>query len=178
MSDEELVDDSSDQAPIRPLSGIDLAKAALAQAREDARARGRAPVPRTSRRGGRGTRAPAHPGDPELLGASVRRLLAERGWEVETAVASVTERWPEIAGADLAEHCRPEKFEDGVLTLVAESTTWASQVRLLRGTLQGRLDEVVGRGTVTSIKVHGPTSPSWAKGPLRVKGRGPRDTYG
>jgi predicted nucleic acid-binding Zn ribbon protein len=26
--------------------------------------------------------------------------------------------------------------------------------------------------------VHGPTAPTWGRGPRRVAGRGPRDTYG
>jgi predicted nucleic acid-binding Zn ribbon protein len=97
---------------------------------------------------------------------------------VPTAVAGVTERWAEVAGPEIAEHCRPDSFTDGVLALVAESTAWATQIRLLRPMLQQRLDEVVGRGMVTKIEVRGPTAPGWGKGPLRVRGRGPRDTYG
>jgi predicted nucleic acid-binding Zn ribbon protein len=112
------------------------------------------------------------------LGDTLKRLLAERGWEIPTAVAGVTERWDEIAGPEIAQHCRPSSFDNGVLSLVAESTAWATQIRLLRPALQRRLDEVVGKGTVTKIEVRGPTAPGWRKGPLRVKGRGPRDTYG
>jgi predicted nucleic acid-binding Zn ribbon protein len=78
----------------------------------------------------------------------------------------------------LAAHCRPDKFDDGVLTLVAESTAWATQIRLLVPQLHRRLDEVVGRGIVRRVEVHGPAGPDWRRGPLRVRGRGPRDTYG
>jgi predicted nucleic acid-binding Zn ribbon protein len=93
-------------------------------------------------------------------------------------VVGVTERWAEIAGAELAEHCRPERFEAGLLALVAESTAWATQVRLLVPQLHRRLDEVIGRGIVDRIEVRGPTGPDWRRGPLRVRGPGPRDTYG
>jgi len=31
---------------------------------------------------------------------------------------------------------------------------------------------------VQRLRVHGPTAPDWRHGPLRVTGRGPRDTYG
>lgn len=171
-------DNTAEVPALRPLSGIDLAKAALAQAREDARKRGAAP---SSGSGGRKRRvgpAPARGDDPELLGAALSRFLAERGWDVPTAVAGVTERWAEVAGPEVAEHCRPESFTNGVLVLVAESTAWATQIRLLRPALQKRLDEVVGHGVVTKIEVRGPTGPDWRKGPLRVRGRGPRDTYG
>ena len=171
--------DDSEGEPARPLSGIDLARAALARAREEARARGTASSGRRRRPSPRpGSRAARDPGDPELLGETLSRLLTERGWDVPAAAAGVTERWAEIAGADLAAHCRPDKFENGVLSLVAESTAWATQVRLLVPQLHRRLDEVVGRGVVTRVEVRGPSGPDWRRGPLRVRGPGPRDTYG
>jgi predicted nucleic acid-binding Zn ribbon protein len=70
-------------------------------------------------------------------------------------------------------------FEDGVLTVRAESTAWATQVRLLVPTLLRRLAEEVGEGTVGKVVVHGPTAPSWRRG-IRVApgSQGPRDTYG
>ncbi len=156
------------------LSGIDLARAALARARTEARARGRTAGGRSQRRAA----SSREPGDPEPLGDTLDRLLTERGWDVPAAIAGVTQRWAEIAGADLAAHCRPERFADGVLFLVAESTAWATQVRLLVPQLRTRLDDVVGRGVVSRVEVHGPTGPDWRRGPLRVRGPGPRDTYG
>lgn len=176
---EELEADDA-AAPIRPLSGVDLARAALARAREEARARGTAPARRKRTSSGSTGRAARQrdPGDPELLGDTLGRLMAERGWDVPAAVAGVTQRWPEIAGDDLAAHCRPDKFDDGVLTLIAESTAWATQIRLLVPTLHQRIDEVVGRGIVRRVEVRGPAGPDWRRGPLRVRGPGPRDTYG
>jgi predicted nucleic acid-binding Zn ribbon protein len=61
----------------------------------------------------------------------------------------------------------------------ADSTAWATQLRLLESTLMGRLAEEVGEGTVTELRVAGPGAPSWSRGRHRVQdGRGPRDTYG
>jgi predicted nucleic acid-binding Zn ribbon protein len=116
--------------------------------------------------------------DPQLLGRSIRRLLAERGWETDVAIGGVVGRWPEIVGADVAAHCRPEGVEDGVLTVVTDSTAWATQVRLLAPALVRRLNEELGDGTVGRVVVRGPSAPSWRKGLRSVRGRGPRDTYG
>jgi predicted nucleic acid-binding Zn ribbon protein len=66
----------------------------------------------------------------------------------------------------------------GELALSATSTTWATQVRLLLPELQRAVDAAVGRGVVTRIVVQGPQGPTWRSGSRRVKGRGPRDTYG
>ncbi|HEY5456686.1 MAG TPA: DciA family protein [Acidothermaceae bacterium] len=166
-------------AVIRPLSGIDLARAALARSRQDARARGSA-VPAKRNKGARAAVGSARrdAGDPELLGETLSRLLVERGWDVPAAVAGVTERWAEIAGAELADHCRPERFDAGVLNLVAESTAWATEVRMLVPRLHQRIDDVIGAGVVTRIEVRGPSGPDWRRGALRVRGLGPRDTYG
>lgn len=172
----DIFDDAA--APIRPLSGVDLARAALTRAREEARARGVTARRRGSARARDKAAGRRDAGDPEPLGEALRRLMADRGWETPVAVVGVTERWAEIAGAELAEHCRPERFEAGLLALVAESTAWATQVRLLVPQLHRRLDEVIGRGVVDRIEVRGPTGPDWRRGPLRVRGPGPRDTYG
>lgn len=105
-------------------------------------------------------------------------MVGERGWEVPVAVGGIAGRWPELVGAQVAEHCLPEGFADGVLTVRADSTAWATQVRLLAPTLVQRLNVELGSGTVRSVTVLGPSGPSWRKGRLRVPGRGPRDTYG
>jgi predicted nucleic acid-binding Zn ribbon protein len=60
----------------------------------------------------------------------------------------------------------------------ADSTTWAANLRLLTPQLLARLEADVGAGVVREVTVLGPSGPHWAKGPRRVRGRGPRDTYG
>jgi len=123
--------------------------------------------------------APYGPGrDPQPLAASLPAFIAEQGWEQVTASAILTSRWPEIVGADLAAHVVPESCIEGVLILRAESTAWATQVRLLLTHLRQAIDDAVGAGVVSEIRVQGPQSPNWIAGPRRVKGRGPRDTYG
>jgi predicted nucleic acid-binding Zn ribbon protein len=90
----------------------------------------------------------------------------------------VFSRWAAIVGRDVAEHVTPESFADGRLVCRTDSTAWATQMRLLAGDVVRRLNEVLGEDTVTVIDVVGPRAPSWNRGRLRVRGRGPRDTYG
>jgi predicted nucleic acid-binding Zn ribbon protein len=116
--------------------------------------------------------------DPQPISAAVDELVGERGWSQPLAVGGVEGRWPQIVGAELAAHCVPEEFDNGQLTVRTDSTAWATQVRLLAPTLLARLNDDLGGGTVTHLQVVGPRGPSWRKGKLRVKGRGPRDTYG
>lgn len=81
-------------------------------------------------------------------------------------------------GADIALHCRPESFENTVVVVRCDSTAWATQLKLLTPVLLCRFEEALGPGIVTRLQIHGPSAPSWRKGPRVVKGRGPRDTYG
>jgi predicted nucleic acid-binding Zn ribbon protein len=169
----------------RGATGPDLVRAALAQARAAARAKGVTPGIRPARRAARPGDARSGSGpdarDPLLFGAAIRRLVAERGWEDTTTAAGVLANWDRLVGPEIADHCRPESLLDGVLVLVAESTAWATQLRLMTPAIRSRLREQVGEGIVASVTVRGPATPDWRKGARRVQGpgaRGPRDTYG
>jgi predicted nucleic acid-binding Zn ribbon protein len=118
------------------------------------------------------------PRDPQPLAAVLSRLVKARGWQRPTAEASVFGSWEKVVGADVASHCRPVKLENGELIVEAESTAWATQLRLLAGKLLARIAGEIGNGVVTKLHIHGPAAPSWNRGPRRVRGRGPRDTYG
>jgi len=116
--------------------------------------------------------------DPQLLGGSLGSLLADMGWSEDVAVGGVIGRWREVVGEQIADHCTPEVFEGSVLTVRADSTAWATQVRLLTPTLLRRLGEELGEGVVAEVKVLGPAGPSFKRGPRSVPGPGPRDTWG
>jgi predicted nucleic acid-binding Zn ribbon protein len=150
------------------------AQAAAAALRRATRSTGAA------KKGGTKRRRPAPSGsrDPEPLGAALERLVVEQGWQDQSAVATLMGDWAEIVGADLAAHVVPVSFTDGELVLQAESTTWATQLRLLLPQVHRAIDDRVGTGVVRAIRLRGPQAPSWGAGPRRVKGRGPRDTYG
>jgi predicted nucleic acid-binding Zn ribbon protein len=120
----------------------------------------------------------ADPRDPQAVGAVVDDLVRDRNWESTLRSAGIPARWEHIVGAEVAAHCRPVKLDAGRLTCVAESTAWATQIRLLSRSLLERIATELGPGVVTSLHVQGPSAPDWRHGPLRVAGRGPRDTYG
>jgi predicted nucleic acid-binding Zn ribbon protein len=159
----------SDLPPAK--SGIELAREALAQAKADARKRGSVPGQSGKRKNTRQivVREPGRGGDPKLFSTAIRELLASRGWEQRAAVGGVFGNWTGIVGPELAEHTRPERFEDGELTVVADSTTWATQLRLLASTLVRRLNEELGQGTVRKVKVVGPSSGPRRPGAWRVR---------
>ena len=122
----------------------------------------------------------AHPDDrdPQSMDATLGRFVSEQGWETELRVHGVFSRWEAIVGRDVGQHVTPESFADGKLVVRTDSTAWATQMKMLAPDVVRRLNEVLGEETVQAIVIEGPRGPSWKKGRLRVKGRGPRDTYG
>jgi predicted nucleic acid-binding Zn ribbon protein len=173
----------------RPAAGADrtrLAAEALAEAKADARARGDLPVGHQRPAGG-ATEAGhadakghgrARREDPQSLSAAIGGLLDGRGWQQQAAMGSVFGRWAEIVGHDLAAHTTPDTFADGELAVTADSTAWATQVRLLAPELIRRLNAELGDGTVRRVKLRGPAPPR-RRGGWRVPGsKGPGDTYG
>ncbi len=164
----------------------DPVKAALARAQRISRSRpgrprSRRPKADTDAEGSRGGYSGAWPDstDPASVGAVAADFVADRGWQRPLSEARVFSAWAEIVGADVASHCTPSGLREGELRVAAESTAWATQLRLLAGTLLARIVAELGPEVVTRIVVTGPVAPSWKHGPRAVRGaRGPRDTYG
>jgi len=133
---------------------------------------------RAGRSGRSGRPGRARRDDPQPLQAAIDGLLDDQGWRTAAAVGSVFGRWEQIVGAALGAHTRPGGFTDGELLVIADSTAWATQVRLLRAQLIRRLNAELGEGTVTGVRVRGPMPPR-QRGQWRVRDtRGPRDDYG
>jgi predicted nucleic acid-binding Zn ribbon protein len=156
---------------VEPIDPADAAAAALRRAT-------RSTAPAKPRKKPAASPSYSNDRDPQPIGRAVDAFIVDQGWQDESAVATLMGQWADIVGADIAEHVTPTAFTDGELTLQAESTAWATQVRLLLPDLHRAVDDRVGAGVVTRIRVQGPQAPSWVAGPRRVKGRGPRDTYG
>lgn len=191
MSDEDI-DDTASAAPVPPehlarLNGMDLVRRTLEEARGAARSQGKnvgrgRHAPAARRVAGSNRRRWSGPGpdsrDPQLLGALTNEVARTRGWSARVAEGAVFGRWRAVVGDQIAAHASPTGLHDGVLTVSAESTAWATQLRMVQAQLLAKIAAAVGDGVVTSLKIVGPVGPTWRKGPYSVPGRGPRDTYG
>lgn len=190
-TDESTTTDAASDVVAWDPDGTDLARSVMSRARAT-RSEASQTTGSPDRRGSRGRSARRGGGrigagwssardddrDPQSLERTFERLVSERGWGTDLAVHAVIARWPELVGPEMAAHVRPERYADAELTVRADSTAWATQVRLLASHLVRRLNHEIGDGAVAKVIVLGPVAPGWAKGARRVRGRGPRDTYG
>lgn len=156
-------------SPERP-AGPELARAAL-----EAALRKRTNRPVATRRDGdaprkRGYSGPGpDPRDPAKFGDVLAKLVRTRGWERPAAEGTLFGSWEKVVGPDIASHSRPVTLDNAELTIEAESTAWATQLRLLNATILARIGSVVGHNLVTRLRIHGPAAPARPKGQWRVR---------
>jgi predicted nucleic acid-binding Zn ribbon protein len=156
---------------------VDLARLSVARARAASKAAPQRPTRRT-----RTHASYTNDRDPQTLDSVLRHWVRDQGFEAEMGTGSLIARWVEIVGPQLADHVQPDGVRETdtgrELLLRADSTSWATQVKLLLPQIQGRIRALLGAGVVDRVRVTGPAPPRGPAGPRRVPGRGPRDTYG
>ena len=110
----------------------------------------------------------------DVLGAEIKK----RGWEKDLSRGWVTGNWEDLVGPYLAEHTEVKMFKETTLFIECDSTPMATNLRAMQREILQSIAKKVGPNVVTELKIFGPKTYSWRFGPLHVKGRGPRDTYG
>lgn len=117
--------------------------------------------------------------DPEKLSNILSDLVTTRDWKKGIAEGTLFTKWREIVGNEIADHCEPITLFEGRLTIKAESTSWATQLRLITPDLLKNIRSRSEGALVDELTVIGPNAPSWKRGLRTIRGaRGPRDTYG
>ncbi|MEU7384146.1 MULTISPECIES: DciA family protein [unclassified Streptomyces] len=153
----ETVNTNSSEQSAPELSGIDLARVALHQAREAAKARGEGSTRKAKRR--TCTTPVRHDGrEPAGFAAVLQGLMADRAWAVPAAGGSILDQWPAIAAAvspNLPAHVAAVAFhaETGQLDLRPDSPAYATQLRLISARIVAAANESARTDAVRSVRV-------------------------
>ncbi|WP_367140708.1 MULTISPECIES: DciA family protein [Streptomyces] len=140
------------------VSGVDLARVALHQAREAAKARGEGSTRKTKRRHTRTAAARRGGREPTGFATVLQGLMADRAWDIPAAGGSVLDQWPSIAAAvspNLAAHVQAVAFhtESGQLDLRPDSPAYGTQLRLLSARVVAAANDAAGTQAIRSIRV-------------------------
>lgn len=149
-------------------------------------------VPDLSRQGARRAQGPKRRGIPTGLDGRARRRpndipavgellqgeIRRRGWKKDLAGGWIFGHWEQLVGEKIAQHTTVQMLKEKKLFISCDSTAWATNLRMMQRQILQEIAKQVGPDVVAELKIFGPNVPSWRKGPLHVKGRGPRDTYG
>ena len=118
-------------------------------------------------------------GDPQSLSSVLSELVTTRDWRQGIAEGSLFTEWVSVVGPDIGSHSTPISLVDGVLTVQASSSAWATQLPLMAPSLLKTISNSAPGALVEEILVLPPGAPSWKKGIRTIRNsRGPRDTYG
>ena len=121
----------------------------------------------------------SNPTDPQLISDVLKNLIQDREWQSGIAEGNLFANWESIVGAEIAEHTEPIAILEGVLTIRASSTAWATQLNLISNDVLASLQASAPGALVEKLSIIGPQGPSWKRGIRTIRGaRGPRDTFG
>lgn len=82
--------------------------------------------------------------DPIEITHALEGVVTSLRGPSRAAVGGVFGRWTEIVGEHVANHVTPAKLDRDVLVVDVDDPAWATQVRLLTGTIITRVREVAG----------------------------------
>lgn len=94
--------------------------------------------------------------EPAALGDLLRSLLQRLGAADAGTWRRIEEEWGDIAGDPWDRQSRPVSLHDGVLIVEAVATPAVAVLRYGITSLRRRLDQALGVGVVTEVKVRPP----------------------
>jgi len=93
------------------------------------------------------------PTGPEEISAVLQEVIRQKGWDDRLRGAMLFQRWDQVVGAELAQHCQPVRLAGGVLTVAASSPQWATQLRYMTAQLQLNVNQALGEPLVDSVHI-------------------------
>ena len=79
-------------------------------------------------------------------------------WAANMQLAQLRNHWDQVVGQAIASHSAVADFTDGVLTIRAEYTVWATQLTYLIQQLTDTIRRNLKGLTITEIRVTGPAA--------------------
>jgi hypothetical protein len=84
--------------------------------------------------------------------AILAAILERAGLAPAAKGAMAVLRWPEFVGTDIAAHARAQSVRRGVLTVMADSNVWATELSTYIPVLLERIRLALGDGVVSDIR--------------------------
>jgi len=87
------------------------------------------------------------------IGDGLDRALRGLGGVRASTLDRVFSDWEELVGPQVAAHAQPISLRGTALVVGVDESAWATQLRLLSGSLLELLADLIGPGAVTEIEV-------------------------
>jgi predicted nucleic acid-binding Zn ribbon protein len=96
---------------------------------------------------------PGHEVAPRRLADSLPGVTRHIGGADGAALVTLLAGWPDIVGPAVAGHSQPLRLTGGTLTIGVDQAGWVTELTYLEATLRARLDDTVGVGVITAVRV-------------------------
>lgn len=100
-----------------------------------------------------GERLKRVPVAPTAVADILAGIVGNRRWDDRLQGVSLFDLWPDVVGAELAQHVTPVRLAGGVLVVEVSSPPWATQVTYLAEELIERCNDALPHPMVTKIEV-------------------------
>jgi predicted nucleic acid-binding Zn ribbon protein len=87
----------------------------------------------------------------EPIESVIGRVLGTGRLGRSAHVAELWSGWREIVGEIAADHCSPEKIENGKLYVKVDSPVWRQQLDLLKEEIKGKIDQKIKNCEIKKI---------------------------
>lgn len=85
------------------------------------------------------------------LGNAIFQFIRCQGFEKRLKQADVFRLWKEIVGETIADKAKPERIENGVLSVSVENDAWRNELVYLMDDLKNKINNRVGMEIVKMI---------------------------
>jgi predicted nucleic acid-binding Zn ribbon protein len=86
------------------------------------------------------------------LGQAVQDLVSSLGLDRRLQEYKAVTNWAEIVGDHIAKVSSPVRISKGVLVVSVRLSTWRNELTLRKKEIIGKLNAVIGEGTVKDIR--------------------------
>ncbi len=88
--------------------------------------------------------------EPRSLDSALGRIIGSMT-SSQGPMMQIIESWSDVVGDAVANHARPRRLTDGVLTVEVDDPAWATQLKFLREQICSKLNERLGRQEVDRV---------------------------
>jgi predicted nucleic acid-binding Zn ribbon protein len=75
--------------------------------------------------------------------------------------------WTQVAGKPMARHSKPVAFEEGILTLESDCSTWSAQLRLMAEEIKAEINGYLGTSVIRKLRVRYVSTPIFPAVPVQ-----------
>lgn len=91
--------------------------------------------------------------EPQSMAELLERFVKGSGIAPRMELARLAAAWSQAVGEQIAAHSEPVALERGVLTVRADSATWASELKLLGANVAAAASRFLGGETISEVRV-------------------------